>query len=56
MVATVQGRYPERMATRTRTGEVTVWWIRRDVRLHDATALDAALRRGGPVVPVFVVD
>lgn len=32
-----------------------IWWIRRDVRLHDAAALHAALAHG-PVVPVFILD
>ncbi len=32
-----------------------IWWIRRDVRLHDNPALQAALAHGR-VVPVFVVD
>ncbi len=34
----------------------TIWWIRRDVRLHDNRALAAASARGGPVIPVFVLD
>jgi deoxyribodipyrimidine photo-lyase len=29
-------------------------WFRRDLRLADHPALDAAVRRGGPVLPVFV--
>ncbi len=32
-----------------------LWWIRRDLRLHDNPALSAALRHGA-VVPVFVID
>jgi deoxyribodipyrimidine photo-lyase len=32
-----------------------IWWIRRDVRLHDAPALQSALAHG-PVVPVFILD
>ena len=35
---------------------VTLIWFRRDLRLDDNSALLAALERGGPVVPVFVVD
>jgi deoxyribodipyrimidine photo-lyase len=35
---------------------VTVFWFRRDLRLHDNTALCEALRAGGPVLPVFVFD
>lgn len=33
-----------------------VWWIRRDLRLYDNQALDAALRTGNSIVPVFVLD
>ncbi|RPH58854.1 MAG: deoxyribodipyrimidine photo-lyase [Chloroflexi bacterium] len=33
-----------------------IWWIRRDLRLADNPALQAALAHGGPVVPVFVLD
>jgi deoxyribodipyrimidine photo-lyase len=32
-----------------------IWWIRRDMRLHDAPALHAALSHG-PVTPVFILD
>src|SRR5262245_38154301 len=32
-----------------------VWWIRRDVRLHDNPALTAAAARAGTVVPVCVL-
>jgi len=34
----------------------TMVWFRRDLRLHDNPALAAALRRGGPVLPVFILD
>ncbi|MDA1185101.1 MAG: deoxyribodipyrimidine photo-lyase [Acidobacteria bacterium] len=33
----------------------TIWWVRRDMRLHDNVALYEASRRGTPV-PVFVLD
>lgn len=33
----------------------TIWWVRRDMRLHDNAALHAASRAGAPV-PVFVLD
>jgi len=33
-----------------------IWWARRDLRLHDNFALQAALAHGEPVVPVFVLD
>ena len=36
--------------------DATIWWIRRDVRLHDNAALAAATARGGAVIPLFVVD
>ena len=35
---------------------VTVFWFRRDLRLHDNTGLYHALRSGKPVVPMFVFD
>lgn len=36
--------------------EVCIWWIRRDLRLHDNTALHHALESGYPVLPLFVFD
>jgi deoxyribodipyrimidine photo-lyase len=35
---------------------VALWWIRRDLRLHDTPALCAALEAAGRVLPVFVLD
>jgi len=32
-----------------------IWWIRRDLRLTDNSALQAALE-AGPVIPVFILD
>ncbi|MBL9216233.1 MAG: deoxyribodipyrimidine photo-lyase [Opitutaceae bacterium] len=34
----------------------TIVWFRHDLRLRDNPALSAALSRGGPVVPVYVLD
>ena len=34
----------------------TIWWIRRDLRLHDNQALDAAVRAGQEVIPLWVFD
>jgi deoxyribodipyrimidine photo-lyase len=34
----------------------TILWLRRDLRLSDHPALDAAMARGGPIVPVFIHD
>lgn len=34
----------------------TIVWFRQDLRLHDNPALTAAWQRGGPVIPVFVLD
>jgi deoxyribodipyrimidine photo-lyase len=34
----------------------TLLWLRRDLRLADHPALTAAIERGGPVVPVFILD
>jgi deoxyribodipyrimidine photo-lyase len=36
--------------------EIVIWWLRRDLRLHDNAALYHALRSGYPVLPVFVFD
>ncbi len=33
-----------------------IWWVRRDLRLHDNDALRAALETYDTVVPVFVLD
>ncbi len=33
-----------------------LWWVRRDLRLTDNPALEAAIAAGGAVVPVFVRD
>lgn len=35
--------------------QVAIWWVRRDLRLRDNPALDAA-RAVGRVVPVFILD
>ncbi|EDM71461.1 deoxyribodipyrimidine photolyase, putative [Roseobacter sp. AzwK-3b] len=37
-------------------GTATLLWLRRDLRLSDHTALGAAIARGGPVIPVFILD
>ncbi|MEO1314649.1 MAG: deoxyribodipyrimidine photo-lyase, partial [Pseudomonadota bacterium] len=34
----------------------TIFWFRRDLRLQDNPGLTAALARGGPVIPVFILD
>jgi deoxyribodipyrimidine photo-lyase len=33
-----------------------IWWIRRDLRLHDNQALSTALESGMPVQPLFIFD
>jgi len=33
-----------------------IWWIRRDLRLHDNPAFYSALTEGKVVLPVFVLD
>jgi len=35
---------------------LNIWWIRRDIRLHDTPALAGALEKGRGVLPVFVLD
>ena len=34
----------------------TLYWMRRDLRLGDNPGLQAALAKGGPMVPVFILD
>jgi deoxyribodipyrimidine photo-lyase len=36
--------------------DTVIHWFRRDLRLDDNTALDAALRSGDLVLPVFIID
>ncbi len=36
--------------------KTTIWWIRRDLRLEDNRALNAALEEGDEVIPLFVID
>lgn len=36
--------------------ECVIHWFRRDLRLGDNLALEAALRTGVPVIPVFILD
>ena len=36
--------------------ECVIHWFRRDLRLHDNIALEAALRTGVPVIPLFILD
>jgi len=35
---------------------VNIFWFRRDLRLHDNAGLYHALRKGRPVVPIFIFD
>ena len=35
---------------------VNIFWFRRDLRLHDNAGLYHALKKGKPVVPVFIFD
>jgi deoxyribodipyrimidine photo-lyase len=36
--------------------QTALWWIRRDIRLADNPALDAALSRAQRVIPLFILD
>jgi deoxyribodipyrimidine photo-lyase len=38
------------------TMPVSIWWIRRDLRLNNNYALMAAQKSGYPVLPVFILD
>ena len=36
--------------------DAVIWWVRKDLRLGDNPALTAAVKAGGPVIPVFILD
>lgn len=36
--------------------KTAIWWIRRDLRLHDNEALTAVLERADEVIPTFIID
>ena len=36
--------------------KINIFWFRRDLRTEDNTALNHALRKGLPVLPVFIFD
>lgn len=36
--------------------ETVIWWLRRDLRLHDNEALFAANQKADRVIPVFILD
>ncbi|WP_414462163.1 cryptochrome/photolyase family protein [Hyphomicrobium sp. DY-1] len=38
------------------TESATIVWFRNDLRLHDHPALTAAVKRGGPVIALFILD
>ncbi len=44
------------MAARPPTAKPALLWYRRDLRVADNPALDAAVRSGRPVVPVYILD
>ena len=35
---------------------ISIWWVRRDLRLADNQALSAACAEGGQVIPLFILD
>lgn len=35
---------------------IAIWWIRRDLRLNDNAALNAAVRSADSVIPLFILD
>ena len=38
------------------TEKVSIFWFRRDLRLHDNTGLYHALKSGNKVLPIFIFD
>ncbi|HMO52124.1 MAG TPA: deoxyribodipyrimidine photo-lyase [Kiritimatiellia bacterium] len=42
------------MKTRTEADRPLIWWVRRDLRLQDNPALDAAIHSGKKIIPLFI--
>lgn len=42
--------------SRNEDREIAVFWMRRDLRLHDSAAFHHALKSGLPVLPLFIFD
>jgi len=36
--------------------QTNIWWIRRDIRLHDNPTLDAALKNTDHLIPLFIIE
>jgi deoxyribodipyrimidine photolyase len=36
--------------------QTNIWWIRRDIRLHDNQALDATWENTDELLPVFIIE
>ena len=36
--------------------KISIFWFRRDLRLHDNAGLFHALNSGNPVLPIFIFD
>jgi deoxyribodipyrimidine photo-lyase len=36
--------------------KTTIWWIRRDIRLHDNQTLEAAIRDSEHLLPLFIIE
>src|SRR4029078_6672650 len=41
---------------RSMPGKINLFWLRRDLRLHDNHGLFQALSSGLPVLPIFIFD
>ena len=37
-------------------GKTNIWWVRRDIRLHDNPALEAAIEGAEHLVPLFIIE
>ncbi len=44
------------MSSQATAGAPIIWWIRRDLRLADNPALMAAVERGTPILPLYILD
>ena len=44
------------MSSQAMASAPIIWWIRRELRLADNPALTAAVERGAPVIPLYIMD
>lgn len=52
----IEDGFVKKSSSGSRAEGCAIWWVRRDLRLHDNRALQEALTRGAGVIPLFILD